>query len=93
MNVELFPIVIFEIEGESFICDSQEEALASPASHEWIVVMRDEMDSMAKNQVWELVGLLPRCKTIGNNWVLKIKHKVDGSFDKYKTRLVVKGYT
>ena len=49
----------FEIEGESFICDSldldnptsYDEALASPASHEWIVVIRDEMDSMAKNQV------------------------------------------
>ena len=67
----------FEIEGESFIYDSldldelasYEEALASLASHEWIVAMRDEMDSMAKNQVWELVDLSPR--RIGNKWVLK----------------------
>ena len=45
----------FEIEGESFICDSLD--LDEPASHEWIVAMRDEMDSMAKNQVWELFRL------------------------------------
>ena len=91
----------FEIEGEYFICASfdldepasYEEALASPASHEWLVAMRDEMDSMVKNQVWELVDLPPRHKTIGNKWVLKIKRKADGSIDKYKARLVAKGYT
>ena len=55
--------------------------------------MRDEMDSMAKNQVWELVDLSPRCKTIGKKWVLKIKHKVDGSIEKYKAHLMAKGYT
>jgi len=55
--------------------------------------MRDEMDSMAKNQVWELVNLPPRCKTIGNKWVLKIKCKADGSIDKYKAHLMAKGYT
>ena len=61
--------------------------------HEWIVAMRDEMDFKAKNQVWELVTLSPRRKTIGNKWVLKIKHKADGSIDKYKACLVAKGYT
>ena len=91
----------FEIEGESFICDSldvdeptsYDEALASTTSHEWIVVMRDEMDSMAKNQVWELVDLPPGRKTIGNKWVFKIKRKADGLIDKYKACLVAKGYT
>ena len=61
--------------------------------HEWIVAMRDEMDFKAKNQVWELVALSPGRKTIGNKWVLKIKHKADGSIDKYKACLVAKGYT
>ena len=51
------------------------------------------MDSMAKNQVWELVDLLPGHKTIGNKWVLKIKRKADGLIDKYKACLVAKGYT
>ena len=51
------------------------------------------MDSMAKNQVWELVDLPPGCKTIGNKWILKIKRKADESIDKYKAHLVAKGYT
>ena len=32
-------------------------------------------------------------KTIGNKWVLNIKHKADGAIDGYKARLVAKGYT
>ena len=50
------------------------------------------MDSMIKNKVWGLVDSLLRGKTIGNKWVLKIKHKVNGSIDKYKVRLIAKGY-
>jgi len=35
--------------------------------------MRDEMDSMARKKVYELVGLPPQCKSIENKWVFKIK--------------------
>ena len=48
---------------------------------------------MNKNNVWELVDLPPRRKTIGNKWVLKVKRKIDGSNDRYKARLVAKCYT
>lgn len=48
------------------------------------------MNSTKKNQV--LVDLSSGRKSIRNKWVLKIKHKADGSIDKYKARLVVKGY-
>ncbi|KAL0461128.1 UNVERIFIED_CONTAM: Retrovirus-related Pol polyprotein from transposon TNT 1-94 [Sesamum latifolium] len=55
--------------------------------------MKEEMSSMAKNNVWELVDLPAGRKTIGNKWVLKVKRKADGSIDKFKARLVAKGYT
>ena len=91
----------FEIEGESFLCASidvdepasYQEAITSPNSEKWIVSMKDEIDSMAKNDVWELVDLPPGRKAIGNNWILKIKRKSDGSIDKFKSRIVAKGYT
>ena len=52
-----------------------------------------KMSYMDKNNVWELVDLPPRRKTIWNKWVLKVKRKADGSIDRYNTRLVAKGYT
>ncbi|KAK4384341.1 Retrovirus-related Pol polyprotein from transposon TNT 1-94 [Sesamum angolense] len=91
----------YEIEGESFMCASvdidepatYEEAVTSPNANEWITAMKEEMSSIAKNNVWELVDLPTGRKTIGNKWVLKVKRKADGSIDKFKARLVAKGYT
>uniref|UniRef100_A0A2N9FVA6 Integrase catalytic domain-containing protein n=1 Tax=Fagus sylvatica TaxID=28930 RepID=A0A2N9FVA6_FAGSY len=88
----------FGIEGESFISATQDdteprsydEAMSSPACNEWMTAMKDEMESMRTNQVWELADLPPRRKSIGNKWVLKIKRKANGSIDKYKARLVAK---
>ena len=40
-----------------------------------------------------MVDLAPSRKTIGNKWVLNIKHKADGIIDIDKARLVAKGYT
>ena len=48
---------------------------------------------MKSNRVWDLVYLLPSRKTFGNKWVLNIKHKVDGTIDIYKARLIAKDYT
>ena len=36
---------------------------------------------------------MPGRKTIGNKWVLNIKHKAYGTIDRYKARLVAKSYT
>ena len=69
------------------------KALSSPKAKEWIKAMEEEMESMNANQVQDLVDLQPGRKSIGNKWILKIKRKADGSIERYKARLVVKGYT
>ena len=38
------------------------------------------------------MDLPPGCKPLGYKWIFKMKLKADGSIDKYKVRLVVKGY-
>ena len=38
------------------------------------------------------MNLPPGCKPLSFKWVFKRKMKVDGSIDKYKARLVIKGY-
>ena len=55
--------------------------------------MKDEIDSMARNKVWELADLPPQRKYIGNKWVFKIKCREDGSINKFKVCLVAKGFT
>ena len=69
------------------------DALSGPNAREWMSAMQEELDSMKKNQVWELVDLPKGRKSVGNKWVLKIKRKADGSIDRYKARLVAKGFT
>ena len=87
----------FKMEGDALLCTANEpsyrEALSSPAKGEWMDAMNDELSSMDKNSVWKLVDLPPGLKAIGNKWVLKVKCKADGSINKYKARLVVKGFT
>lgn len=55
--------------------------------------MKEEMRALEKNQTWELVDLPPRKTPVGCRWVFVVKYKVDDSVERYKARLVVKGYT
>ena len=55
--------------------------------------MEEEIESMKTNQVWELVDSPKGRKPIGHKWILKIKHKTDGTIERYKARLIEKGYT
>ncbi|CAL9011071.1 unnamed protein product [Prunus brigantina] len=51
------------------------------------------MKALEKNQTWTLETIPRGKKTIGCRWVFTIKHNADGSIERYKARLVVKGYT
>ncbi|XP_019181694.1 PREDICTED: uncharacterized protein LOC109176759 [Ipomoea nil] len=54
--------------------------------------MEEEIRALEQNGTWELVDLPPSKKPIGCRWVYKIKHKADGTIERYKARLVAKGY-
>ena len=54
--------------------------------------MDDEMISIMKNETWKLVSPPKDCKPIGLKWVFKIKRDQNNQIQKYKARLVVKGY-
>jgi hypothetical protein len=51
------------------------------------------MDSIISNGTWELVDRPYGCKPVGCKWVFKKKLRPYGTIDRYKVRLVVKGYT
>jgi hypothetical protein len=70
--------------------DNLQNALGNP---KWKSAMVEEMEALHKNSTWDLVELLEDKKTVSCKWVFTVKHKVDGSVERYKARLVAKGYT
>ena len=69
------------------------QAVKSENSKLWHDAMTDEMNSMANNDVWDLVELPSGSKAIGCKWVFKTKRDSQGNIDRYKARLVAKGFT
>ena len=68
------------------------EALQLKDSTKWEQAMDDEMSSLEKNNTWVLTELPTRKRALLNKWVFRIKAKPDDK-RRYKTRLVVKGYS
>lgn len=63
-------------------------------SLKWRLAMDEEIISIEKkNQTWRLVVLSTGAKKTGVKWIYKTKLNELGEVDKYKARLVVKGYT
>ncbi|GBN79837.1 Retrovirus-related Pol polyprotein from transposon TNT 1-94 [Araneus ventricosus] len=73
--------------------DTYKEAIASKESSEWLAAMKEEMDSLEANNIWELVNLPQDRKAIGSRWVYKIKKNADGTVQRFKARLVAKGFS
>lgn len=61
-------------------------------SKEWKRACVEEIESIERNETWVLVDLPYIAKPIGLKWVFKIKLNADGSINKYKSRLIAKGY-
>jgi hypothetical protein len=55
--------------------------------------MQDEMRSMNINKVWDLEKIPNGAKTIGYKWVYKTKYDSKGNVERFKERLVGKGFT
>jgi len=59
----------------------------------WRKVIQCEISAFESNQTWETT-LLPKEKiVIGYKWIFKIKYKANGTVERYKIRIVAKGYT
>lgn len=52
-----------------------------------------KMDFIMFNGTWEISDCSSGCKPVGCKWIFKKKMRPDGTIEKYKARLVDKGYT
>lgn len=59
----------------------------------WNRAMSDKFTALIDNKTWELVPKPPDVNVIRSMWVLRHKYKSDGSFERYKARLVGDGKT
>ena len=71
---------------------TMEEALASNQAKEWKAAADSEYESLMENQTWELMELPHGRKPVGCKWVFKVKCRNDGRVERFKGRLVAKGY-
>jgi hypothetical protein len=57
-----------------------------------IQAMDDEYRALIKNATWHIVPPRPSLNVVSCKWVFKIKHKPDGLVDRYKARLIARGF-
>jgi hypothetical protein len=69
--------------------ENLDEALNDP---NWRKAMQEEITALHKNGTWHLVPAVKGANVIDCKWVYKIKRRAYGSIDRYKGRLVAKGF-
>lgn len=88
LSTNMTAMLAFEDEPKSF-----EEAVNSADRENWLCAMKDEYNSLVANGTWNLVNKPKGQKVIDNKWVFKLKRNTDGSIERFKARLVVRGFT
>ncbi|RDY14617.1 Copia protein, partial [Mucuna pruriens] len=94
---ELFQDSAVNLEGElihsALIVEAEPiEFEKGMIEEKWLKAMKDEINSIEKNQTWELVDPPSNKKLIPLKWVYKVKVNPRGEVVKNKARLVAKGF-
>jgi hypothetical protein len=69
-----------------------QEVVSGEESELWQKNMDEEMHSLLENGTWELVERPEGVKPIPMKWVYKVKRDAQGNVERYKFRLVAKGF-
>lgn len=69
------------------------EALQSKHKDKWKAAMQLELKTLQEQGTWHLVERPAGRTVVSNKWVFKIKRNTDGAIDRFKARLVARGFT
>lgn len=70
-----------------------EEAVSGPNGDKWQKAVDEEPAALGKNETWRKCDLLPGRKAITAKFVFKIKKTPSGDVERYKARLVARGFS
>ena len=62
------------------------------SAQEWVTAMKEEMDALVANDMWELIDCPKNVKVVDNRWVLQTKLNADSFTKRLRARLVAKGH-
>ena len=82
------PINLIDSDPATF----REAVTRSDAPH-WIEAMKDEFKNLSDQNAWQLTDLPPGKNCIGSKWVYRIKKDSQGNFEKYRARIVARGFS
>ncbi|GMF37128.1 unnamed protein product [Phytophthora fragariaefolia] len=90
-NYEQFVYALLAIK---YVTEPQtyKQAIASGEAAKWGKAMDSEIQSHEDNETWVLVPRPKDRNVLKNRWGYVIKCKSDGSVDRFKARLVIKGF-
>ena len=60
---------------------------------EWLEAMQEDYNSLMKNVTWELSTLPEGKNVVSCKWTYKTKFTLDGAIERYKVRLVARGFS
>jgi hypothetical protein len=69
------------------------QVISGPNANLWHSAIEAKMDALRRNHTWDVVDRPTDRKIVDSKWVFKIKRLSDGSVDKFKARLMAKGFS
>ncbi|GJS13403.1 putative RNA-directed DNA polymerase [Tanacetum coccineum] len=75
--------------NETYEPKSYKEAAFDPR---WIEAINAEMEALIRNMTWVAIELPSGRRPIGSKWIYKVKYKSTGEVERYKARLIAKGF-
>jgi hypothetical protein len=66
--------------------------MRSSGKDNWQEAMDNETDYFWENGIWRLVPIDPSWNLLDSKWVYKLKHNEDDTIERYRARIVAKGF-